>query len=306
MNSLLFVIKYRESKLKKSVFLAIYNEEKRSAKYMSTIGVAPFDFAWAPGKNLFVTTHRDRMILYQKNAEGGYNGTAIRCPVDFMYTFFSWNPKGVLLAVNCFDHKTSGRRLGLYELKEEMFVMSDIVIDLRPLIWKDDSTLYAMKDDKVLEVKLESGTLSLARTIPIEKEVSQFYGMYDDQALILVWKDKQIKLGNKTLVELDRSDTNRVVATPIAIFVSVSPTDLVVFDHKGREINRTNPGRTIKFGSIGKDPNTVYGLAGSMLLRVSVENGNLNIEEVVDLSDDSIYVMPGILENTRSDSKPAP
>jgi hypothetical protein len=107
--------------------------------------------------------------------------------------------------------------------------------------------------------------------------------MFDDEALVLRYKE--IKLGNKTLVELDRATKYRVITTKAAIFVSASSRNLVAFDHEGREINRTNPGRTIYFGSIGKDPNTVYGLADSVLLRVCVEKGSLNIHQVCDLGD---------------------
>jgi len=248
------------------------------------------------------------MTLYKIDADDNCSGVAISCPVDFIYTLCSWNPKGEWLAVNCksiVPGKASDAyfKLGLYELKKEKFVISNIIIDSRPLIWKDDSTLYARKDDKVLEVKLESGSPRLVRKISIEKGVTQLYGIFDDQALVLIWKDKQVKLGNKKLIELDQPIVHRVVTTPEAIFVSASPKNLIAFDHKGREISRTNPGRTINFGPFGEDPNTVYGLADSILLRVSLEKGNFTIKEVVDLADDSIYVMPSISENTKTDSK---
>jgi hypothetical protein len=291
-NSLLFAVRLDLGEilkggtlLKGGTFLAVYDFEKRLAMHLFPIDRVILDFAWVPGQAVFVVTHADRMTLFQKDTDGDYRGTAIACPVDFFYTHFSWNPKGEWLAVNCnYLRKATGHKLGLYELKEERFVISDIVIDHRPLLWEDDSTLYATKDDKVLEVKLESGAPRLIRTIPIRKGVTEFHGMFDDKPLVS--KMTKIKLGNRTLVELDDfARYYQVITTKKAIFVSASSTNLVVFDHKGREINRTNPGRTIRFGPVGKDPSTVYGLAGSMLLRVSLEDGSLNIEEVVDLSD---------------------
>ncbi|MHC4463933.1 MAG: hypothetical protein ACYS30_21235 [Planctomycetota bacterium] len=293
-NSLLLAIRHFDSG-EANTFLAVYDVEKRLAKFLFPIDPPVFDFAWVPGQGEFVVTHGDRMTLFQKDADGDYRGTAIACPVDLSYTRCSWNPKGEWLAVNCNDlRKGTGRKLGLYELKEERFVMSDIVIDHRPLLWwEDDSTLYAPKSDKVLEVELESGAPRLIRTIPIKKGMIRFHGMFDDKPLIS--KMTKIALGNRTLVRLDDLARNRqVITTKKAIFVSASSTKLVVFDHKGREINRMNPGRKIQFGPVGKDPNTVYGLDGSMLLRVSLENGSLNIEEVVDLSDESIQVLPGV------------
>ena len=293
-NSLLFAVYDLDDLLKGTSSLAVYDVEKRLANHIFPIDPPVFDFAWVPGQAVFVVTHGDRMTLFQKDADGDYRGTAIACPVDLSYTRCSWNPKGEWLAVNCLGlRKGTGRKLGLYELKEERFVMSDIVIDHWSFLWwEDDSTLYAAKGDKVLEVKLESGAPRLTRTIPIKKGVIEFHGMFDDKPLVS--KMMRIKLGNRTLVKLDDLARNRqVITTKKAIFVSASSTNLVVFNHKGLEINRTNPGRTIKFGPVGKDPNTVYGLAGSMLLRVSLEDGSLNVEEVVDLSDESIQVLQG-------------
>lgn len=198
--------------------------------------------------------------------------------------FCSWNPTGRWLAVNCFDLEKCCRKLGLYNLKEEKFVISDIPMDAGcPPVWKDDSTLYLTSDDNLLKVTVESGVPRLARSIPTEKGLAFFYGMFDDHAL--VQKDRRIKLGNRTLVDLDRAGRKfRVITTDMTIFVSASSTKLLAFDHEGREIDRINPGRTIYFGSIGKDPNTVYGLTDSVLLRVCVENGSLNIHQLCDLA----------------------
>ncbi len=283
-NTFLLAIHADFGKLQKVIILVTYNEEKRLLKHLFPMSPGPFDFAWAPGQAAFVMTHGNRMTLFRKDiSDLSYRGTAIRCPVDFSYTFCSWNPKGEWLAVNCFDlRKPSGHRLGLYKLKEEKFVISDIVIDHRPLVWKNDAALYASNGDSVVEVKLESGAPKLVRTIPIEKGVSFFYGIFDDQAL--VQKNKKIKLGTKTLVELDQARRYGAITTKTTIFVSASSTNLVVFDHKGREIDRTNPKSAIHLGSIGKDPNTVYGLSDSSLLRICVEDGDLNIQEVCELA----------------------
>ena len=284
-NTFLLAIHADFGELQKHTILATYNKEKRLLKHLFPISPGPFDFAWAPGQAAFVVTHSDRMTLFRKDISGlSYRGTAIRCPVDFSYTFCSWNPKGEWLAVNCFDlRKPSGHGLGMYKLKEEKFVISDIVIDHRPLVWKNDATLYASNGDSVVEVKLVSGAPRLVRTIPIEKGALFFYDIFDDHAL--VQKNKNIKLGTKTLVELDRDRRYGVITTKTTIFVSASSTNLVVFDHKGREIDRTNPKSTIRLGSIGKDPNTVYGLSDSSLLRICVEDGGLNIQEVCELAN---------------------
>jgi len=285
-NRLLFAVHFDLGEPLKGTSLAIYDEEKRLAKRLFPIRPAPFDFAWAPEQSIFVVTHDNRMTLYQEDASDcGYSGTAIRCPVNFIYTFCSWNPKGEYLAVNCFDlEKASGNRLGLYDLKKETCVITNMVMDTRPPVWQNDATVYVTNDDNLLEVKVESGSPKLIRTIILEEGVTFFYGMFDDQAL--VQKEKEIKLGNRTLVELDQVGRKfRVITTETTIFVSASSKNLVAFDHEGREIDRINPERTIRFGSIGKDPNTVYGLAGSMLLRIYVENASLNIQEVCDLAN---------------------
>ena len=94
----------------------------------------------------------------------------------------------------------------------------------------------------------------------------------------------QIKLGDKILTELDLPHKFRVITTQTTIFIS-SPAKLIAFDLKGSEIGRTNPQRKIQFGSVGEDPNTVYGLDDNMLLRIYMENGSLNIQNVYDLSE---------------------
>ncbi|MCP4258719.1 MAG: hypothetical protein GY774_14645 [Planctomycetes bacterium] len=270
----------------KASWLATYNKEKRTVMYLLyPTDSSPFDFAWAPGQAVFVVTDFDRMTLFHKDAsDDGYSGMAIQCPVNFMYTSCSWNSTGELLAVNCYDlERAFNNKLGLYDLKEEKFVLSDIVIDHRPFVWENDTTLLVTNHDKIVEVSLESGTPKLERTVPIEGGLTFFYGMFDGQALVL--KGKEIKLGNRTLAVLGRNTRFGVSTTKKAIFVSDSSTNLIVYDHKGHEINKTNPGSTIHLGSIGEDPNTVYGLSGSMIMRISIENGSLNIHEVCDLAN---------------------
>jgi hypothetical protein len=295
----------------KGSVLLIYNEEEGSmGGLLSPTNVNIFDFAWNPEQPVFIVTQGDRMTLYRKDTLYGYRGMAIRCPVDFLYTYCSWDPKGRWLAVNSHDFRTgvkipmvspagtkdtdseffettykhaSGRKLGLYELKEEKFTISDIIIDHNPLVWDNEDTIYATNGDNILEIKLTSGVPRLVRTIPIEEEVTRFFGMFDNQPL--VWKDKKIKLGNTTLVELNQNSRNRVITTKTNIFVSASSSHLVVFNHKGQEISRTDPGELIDFGSIGKNPDTIYGLAESKLLRISLENANLKIQEVCNFAD---------------------
>ncbi len=274
----------------KASWLATYNKEKRTVMYLLyPTDSSPFDFAWAPGQAVFVVTDFDRMTLFHKDAsDDGYSGMAIQCPVNFMYTSCSWNSTGELLAVNCYDlERAFNNKLGLYDLKEEKFVISDIVIDHRTLVWENDTTLFVTNDfDNIVEVSLESGTPKSARTIPVEEGLMLFYGMFDDRPLLQTYEG--IRLGDKILIELDQPGFKfRVAATKMAIFVSASPTELVVFDRSGREVDRTNPGKLIRFGS-PRDQNTVYALTDSTLLRVSIENETLNIHTVCDLNDASL------------------
>jgi len=270
----------------KPSWLAVYDVEKKSLThllYPTHMGL--FDFAWAPGQSVFVLTHSDRVTLFRKKAsDGGFSGSAVRCPVNVLYMFCAWDPRGEWLAVNCQDLREGfNHRLGLYNLKEEKFVISDITTDYHAPLWTRDGTLYVPNRAGVQEVTLASGAPRVVRTIPIEAGVFEFYGLFDDQ--VLVQEDNKIKLGYRTLVELDRPSKSAVIATDTMIFVSLSPKDLVVFDGEGREIDRIEPGKRIRFGSIGEDPNAVYGLAGMVLLRVAVENRSLDIHHVCDLAD---------------------
>jgi hypothetical protein len=278
-------VEVEDNELMSGVHLAVYDENKKLATYLSPITPGPFDFTWAPTKDLFVVTHGDKVSLFRKGDPGSvYNGTAIRCPLNVNYTYCAWNASGDWLAVNCYplEQKAPGHKLGLYNLLQEKFVISDIVIDHRPLVWKNDTTLYVTNGDSVIEVLIDSGIPTSGQTTPLEEGMGLFYGILDGQPL--VQKDKKVRLGNKTLVELDRHSRNGIIRTETYIFVSASPSRLCVFDKKGRELTRANPETTIQFGPVGKDPNMVYGLAGSTLLRISLENGVLKVQKLVDLS----------------------
>lgn len=285
-NVLLFAVHFDKNELMKGVFLATYDEKKGLAKYLFPISPAPFDFAWAPGRDLFAVTHGDRISLFRKStSKYDYKGTAIQCPLNVNYTYCTWNTKGNWLAVNCYDLEEAPgfHKLGLYRLVDSKFVISNIVIDHRPPVWKNDTTLYVTNDNKVVEVRVDSGIPKLARTIPLEADTELFYSIFDGQAL--TQKSKKIKLGNRTLVELDQHSRTGVIATDTSIFVSASSTSLVVFDIKGNKLSQINPEKAIRFGSVGENPNTVYGLVGSVLLCLRMENGSLNIQEVCDLAN---------------------
>jgi hypothetical protein len=267
--------------------IGIYDFERKSVKYLHFPADSGFfDFAWVSGQAAFVETRGDRMIMFHKDeSENSYNGTAIKCPVNLFYIYCSWNPKGQWLAVNCNNLGDAGAAfvLGLYNSIEEKFMISDIAMNPRPPIWKDDDTLLVTNDNNILEISLESGAAKLVRTIPLEEDITWFYGIFDDKPLVQT--GRQIKLGDKILTELDLPHKFRVITTQSTIFVSSSPTKLIAFDLKGSEISRTNPERKIQFGSVGEDPNTVYGLNVNMLLRIYVESDSLNIQNVYDLAE---------------------
>jgi hypothetical protein len=161
-------------------------------------------------------------------------------------------------------------------------MVTSIPTDHRRAVWKDNTSLYVPQNDGVVEVRIDSGKPEQVKRIPIEKDAPFFYGIFNGQPLIQNY-NRKIELGTRTLVELDRDSTTAVVTTRKYIFVAASAKTLVAFDTNGRELCRTNPGRVVGFGSVGGDPNTVYGLTGSTLLRVFIENKSLNIEEVCDL-----------------------
>ncbi len=243
----------------------------------------PADFAWVPGRAAFVVTHIQGMTLFQIDDSGhSYTPRAIRCPTDAFYRYCSWNPAGEWLAVNCLDRDNVVRgRLGLFRFGDRKLVKTALGIDYRQVVWGNDGLLYATDDDKVLAVEVKAGEPSAVCTSALNTELTAFYGMFGEQPLFQSYDE--VKLGDKTLIALDQPAGLRVVATEVVAFVSASPGQLVAFDRLGREIDKSAPGRIVKLGSV-KDPNTVYGIAGSMLLRVSVVNGHLRTQEVCDLT----------------------
>lgn len=269
-------------------FLGTYDEEKKSLKYLSPTSRIPLDFAWIPGKTAFVVTHRDGMTLFQADASSdGYGGTAIECPTDFIYNHCAWSPTGRWLAVNCYNlERASKPVLGLYSPAEKKFMMSGIPSDNRIPIWRDDATVYVTSNGDVGEVRLEAKAPRMARTILSEEDLTLFYGLFEGRALVLM--DKKVLLGETTLAELDQADSRRVIAAETTIFVSPSPTHVVAFDRKGRELGKAETEGTILFGSIGRESNAVFGLRGSLLLCVRAEGSHLEIKDVCDLGKKSV------------------
>jgi len=169
----------------------------------------------------------------------------------------------------------------LYKVKDETFMITELSIDPRPLIWEDDTTLHAVKNGNILEVGMRAGNPRLIRSTPLDEGVSEFFGMFGNRPLVR--KGRDVFLGEKVLIELDSGEGRRVIATKSLIFVSASATDFTVFNHHGHEVGKASPGKVVYLGSIGEDSRTVYGLAGSMLLRVHLDNTTLKVEDVSDL-----------------------
>jgi len=290
MNKLLFAVKCNMGELLEGSWLAIYDEEQRIVTHLPcSTGDDPGSFAWVPGRNMFVLTHGDHISLFSSDdtSGNGYMGIPVQCPIGILYPYCSWNPAGDQLAVICLISKSGETldRLGFYDLKSEKFIISEIESGFYRLLWHNNTTLHVFKDYTIFEVRLESGTPKLVRTIPVEDDVMYFDGIINDR--VLVRTNQLLKLGNKTLIELDRIDGTQVILTQTFILVlidSKSSTTLIVFDHKGHEVCRSNPKKIIDSVTIGKNSNTLYGLSDSMLLRITIENEKLNVEEVIDLS----------------------
>lgn len=272
----------------KSSWLVMYDIGTGSVQHLTIPkNGAPCDFAWAPGRAAFIVTHYDGMTLFQEDASGhGYTPTEIRCPTGFLYTHCSWSPKAEWLAVKCLDKRKVIQdrwgRLGLYSVENKKFVRTRLEIDHRELLWRSDGLLHVTDNDKVLAVGLKAGEPVVVRSVPLEGELTIFYGMFGEQPLFQAFDE--IRLGDKTLIALDKPLKFRVIATEMTAFVAASSTQLVAFDRKGHEIGRTDPEKALVLGSVGEDPNTVYGLADSVLVRISAKERNLVIQEVCDLA----------------------
>ena len=162
-------------------FLATYDTHEGSLKFLFPLMHIFFDFAWVPRRPAFVVTHGDGMIFFEKDGSpDGYGGTALRCPTRFSYTFCSWSPKGRWLAATCTDsEEATGTVLGLYASRTEKFVVTDIPVGYGTPVWQDEATVYVAKDNRVMEVRLDSGVPRVVRTIAFRKEVAFFFGVFD-------------------------------------------------------------------------------------------------------------------------------
>jgi len=269
-------------------FLARYEEkEKLLGTHLLPTATSLFDVAWIPGKSAFIVTHGDRMTLYRRDAGGTFAGTAVPCPVDFLYVYCSWNPEGRWLALMCSDIRIGkgGFKLGLYDRKRNRYVGGTIVMEpVRP-VWKDNATVYVLTDRGLAEVRVETPlhAPAIMRIIPLQTGVSQFYGMFE--ALPLTRQGKEIRLGNSTLAELDHASDVRVAMTDTTIFISASPSRLLAFNRQGHNVAALDPGSTIQLGPAAGAPPRAYGLVDSRLLCVTLDGTTLRTEELCDLSN---------------------
>lgn len=266
--------------------LIAYDEVSGSVKRVASPGrLPPTDWAWVPGRAAFVGVDLEQVILFEKDSSGdGYTATPIPCPgADVLPLRCSWSPTGRSLAVNCKNMANRGRcELWIYRFGDKALWKTGVVLDHRAVIWENDDLLYGTRGNAVLAIRLTGERASIVRTTRVWGERIALYGMYSGEPLL--GSSNVIRLGDhKGLAFLDQpSPTFRVIGTEKTIFVSASPTHLAAFGTRGNHIATSDPGRLITFGSV-KDSNTVYGLADSSLVCVSVEKGALKVQTVADL-----------------------
>jgi len=245
----------------------------------------PFDFAWVPGQDAFVVTHSDRISFFEKDQIGsGYLGTSISCPIAYIYMYCSWSPNGRLLAVNSYEitEPNARHKLALFDRKTGDFTMTQITTNHLPYVWRDNSSLFTTLANTIREVNIDSGRPLIGNEYKLVSEPSWFYGVFGQKPLIL--QGKTVKLGERDLACLQQGNKRAILATPTLIFVVDSKNNLIVFDEHGNEIARTIADREIRFGAVGEDHNTVYGISGTKVLRISVRDGRIHMEKVCDLT----------------------
>jgi len=149
-------------------------------------------------------------------------------------------------------------------------------------IWKNNDTIYVSEANIIKEIYVVSGKPKIIKTINTKNEPLLFYGVIDEQPLLLL--HNTLMYGDTPLISLVSSRRYGIIWTGEYIFISETPSSLLIYDAKGNKICQTNPGRLIRFGSIGEDTSTVYGVSGSTLLRLSVKDNSIHIDEICDLS----------------------
>ena len=281
---ILFSLQRSNESSTNDVYLGIYDLLTRNGKYLFPITPNPFDYAWEPEKDAFVVTHGDRITFFEsKDSNGTYVGESVRCPVNFNYMYCSWSPDGNWLAVNAYNLvDASGNKLCLFNPATATFQVTEIATGYHAPFWQDRNTLYVSDMNVIKEVKITSGVPQVTKTFNLRTESTWFYGIVGERPLTLY--KNILQLGETELLTLDYSRRGAVLWTGTYIFVAQTQNNLVVFDDKGREVCRTNPGQLIRFGSIGENLSTVYGVAGNMLFHLSVQDNSIRIEKICDLS----------------------
>lgn len=278
-NSMLVGIREASSDLETELLLA-FNLDTGSGQLINRPQGFMNDFGWIPGEERFVSTHPNMIVLFHKESAGNrYVGTALKCPGNVIYLYCSWNPEGKWLAVKCFDYNTSNHVVGIYDSTENEFRLTRIAVQ-QHLVWKDNTTLYALSNNNVVEAKLEKGNLELVGTIAKYDRAGAFHGIIHGQAVVEKYED--VMLGENSLFSVKRPGGCEVAVTQDTIFITVKSV-LVAFDHSGREIDRIDPKRIVHFGPVDSKNNQVFGVSGSTLLSIQVSKNGINIEDILEL-----------------------
>jgi hypothetical protein len=138
--------------------------------------------------------------------------------------------------------------------------------------------------DTICRVNVSLTSPVIENIVHLDSEPTWFFGVVDEKPIVL--HGDTIKLGEINLFSQQNTGKRSIISTDNKVFVSQSKKNLMVFDGNGVELSRVHLEYSIRFGSIGEDANTVYGLDGLDVLRISEVNRNIKIEKVANLTCD--------------------
>ena len=267
-------------------YLFVYNltEKKVRNQFLSQ---KAFDFAWAPGRAEFLVTDSSSLVLFCQSEgkdEAVLSGVAVAAPVNWFYTFCSWSERGSWAAVHCSGmDEPFDERLGLYNAKDRTFQITKIEYGLfAPCLWKDDQTLFVPNENELLEVSLDKGTPQIAKRLPVEHP-GRDHVLAFVNGEFLMEENGCFRLGENELVSLDEKTVTCCIATQQYLFVSTSESEVLVTDLRKRTVLRAKSARPIAYWARGKEADTVFGVAGDQLLRISCKDDKVLIETIICL-----------------------
>jgi len=277
---------YLESIFRKAddidVFIGCIDLKKMEKLVFMPLTPGPYDFSWDKNGMSFLVTHGDRMTLYKKRGERDsclFIPIAIACPTNAMYLYCEGNINSNKVAITWYSTiERENCYLGIYDFNNNTFSDTDILVDLKRVCWKNNEEIVYIKDGKVNTVNILTN-----KTAASDHNADILCGLINNKLVAI--KERRIMLDDLELCSFRDNLNNGVVVSRDFIFAAFKDGEVFVFDKNGKKVGYAQNLKSIKLGSLGEEPNVVYGLQEGSIIKMVYSNNQIKVHNIITISD---------------------